>query len=361
MKIVLDARKYFDYGIGTYIQNLVPYICQRSDLTMILAPEDLDRVKVSESVHIVVDSSKKYSLRELWSIAKTANALNADIFHAPHYTLPYGLKIPSITTIHDVLHIRGRQYYSKVQSMYAKIIIEHACKISNAIIVDSIFTRNELCELCNVDENKVKVVYLGVSEVFEDKVLESKVEEFKQKKNIQYPAILYTGGLKPHKNVKILIQAFALLKQKKELHLLFAGESILKNPFLMEIIRKEGVSEQIIELGQLSKKELAIAYRVATVVVLPSLYEGFGLSMLEAMASGTPAVGARSASIPEVMGDGGILFDPHSKEELSHVLNSVLCNNDLRAKLIKNGYANVKRFTWDKCFEETFKIYSSIS
>jgi glycosyltransferase involved in cell wall biosynthesis len=115
-----------------------------------------------------------------------------------------------------------------------------------------------------------------------------------------------------------------------------------------------------VELGQLSRRELAIAYKAAAVVVLPSFYEGFGLSVLEAMASGTPAIGARAASIPEVMGDAGILFDPNSPEELTIALEQVLSDSEIRSNIIKKGYKNIERFSWRQCAENTFNIYQEV-
>ena len=114
------------------------------------------------------------------------------------------------------------------------------------------------------------------------------------------------------------------------------------------------------EIGQVSNDDLALAYQVASVVVLPSLYEGFGFSVLEAMASGTPAIGARAGSIPEVMGDGGILFDPVSPEELTDALEKVLEDENLRKELIQRGMQNVTRFSWEKCAEQTLQIYKDV-
>jgi hypothetical protein len=146
MRIVLDARKYFDFGIGTYIQNLIPH-----------------------SIRKVMNSSGKYSLGELRSIAKDANQLKADVFHSPHYTAPFGLKMPCVTTIHDILHVRGKEYFSFPKRVYARTMISHACRTSAAIIVDSEFTKQELLNTFHVNENQVHVVHLGVSSIYSAK------------------------------------------------------------------------------------------------------------------------------------------------------------------------------------------------
>jgi glycosyltransferase involved in cell wall biosynthesis len=360
MRIVLDARKYFDFGIGTYIQNLVPHIGSRCELVLLLAPEEAERISLPSSIRKVMNSSGKYSIGELRSIAKDTNRLKADVFHAPHYTTPYGLKMPCVTTIHDILHVSGNEYFSFPKRVYARTIISHACRVSAAIIVDSEFTKQELLDTFHLNDTQVHVIHLGVSSIFSAKYSEKSVREFRNKYHLTKPTILYTGSLKPHKNIEVLIRAFAHMKQRSDLQLVFSGESITRKNTLWKLVKENKITKDVVEIGQISRRELALAYRAASVVVLPSLYEGFGFSVLEAMASGIPAIGARAGSIPEVMGDGGILFDPHSVEDLTHALEKVLNDTEYRLAVIKKGFRNVKRFSWDKCAEQTFQIYMDV-
>jgi glycosyltransferase involved in cell wall biosynthesis len=360
MRIVLDARKYFDFGIGTYIQNLVAHIAALGEIILLVASEDEKRIHELPAVQKKVNASGKYSLGELFSVAVDANKYKADVFHAPHYTTPFGLKMPCVTTIHDILHIRGEEYFSFPKRLYARAIIGHACRASEAIIVDSEFTKRELLVVFPGIEQKVHVVHLGISHLYFQKYQEAEIKEFQKVHGLVGPTILYTGSIKPHKNVKTLISAFAEIKNKKHLQLVFSGHSLSKDKALCQLIGKMGIQNQIVELGQLSRRELALAYKTASVVVLPSFYEGFGFSVLEAMASGIPSIGARAASIPEVMGDGGILFDPRSPEELTDALEKVLSDSDLRSTMIKKGYKNIERFSWQQCAEKTFNIYREV-
>ncbi len=360
MRIVLDARKYFDYGIGTYIQNLVPYLAAREELVILVAPDDVLKIELPGKIRTHPNSSKKYSLSELRSIARDANSLQADLFHSPHYTIPFGLKMPCVTTIHDVLHVRGTEYFSLPQRLYARMSLAHAFKASDAIIVDSEFSKREILELFPVDHKNIHVVHLGISPMYFQSFSENDLQKFRVKYSLHKPAILYTGSLKGHKNVKVLIEAFARLTERSEFQLIFAGESISQNRILWDLIQRKGLVNNVVELGHLSQKELALAYRAATVAVLPSFYEGFGFSVLEAMASGIPVIGARAGSIPEVMGEGGILFDPRSADELQDALEQVIHNVDLRSHLVKNGFANVKRFSWERCAEQTYQIYKDV-
>jgi len=360
MRIVIDARKYYDFGIGTYIQNLAEHMELRVELVLILSPHDAQWIDQLGSAQKRINASKKYSLRELHSIATDANKLKADVFHSPHYTTPFGLKMPCVTTVHDILHIKGMKYYSLPQRLYARAIIAHACKASAAIIVDSEFTKRELLDVFPIAHERVHVIHLGVSSNYFKKYSESAVKNFRKKYGLVKPTILYTGSLKPHKNVDLLISAFSNMMHRSEYQLAFSGECIKEQRTLWNLIKKKGIAGDIVEIGRVSSSDLALAYHASSIVVLPSLYEGFGFSVLEAMASGTPAIGARAGSIPEVMGDSGILFDPHSVEDLTDALEKVIENTTLQNQLIQRGLKNVSRFSWEKCAEQTFQIYKEV-
>jgi glycosyltransferase involved in cell wall biosynthesis len=360
MRIVLDARKYFDFGIGTYIQNLAAHIESRGELVLLVAPADAQRIDQFSSAQKRINSSHKYSIQELHSIATDANMLHADVFHAPHYTTPFGLAMPCVTTIHDILHVRGTKYFSFPQRMYARAMITHACKASRAVIVDSEFTKRELMDGFPIADGHVHVIHLGVSSNYFNKYSETAIKRFRKKYGLIKPTILYTGSLKPHKNIRLLISAYAHMKHHTEYQLAFAGESITEHRELWNLVKQNGLTGDIAMIGQVSLNDLALAYQAASVVVLPSLYEGFGFSVLEAMASGTPAIGANAGSIPEIMGEGGILFDPHSVEDLTNTLENVLEDTVLRKQLVRRGLKNVARFSWEKCAEQTFQIYKEM-
>jgi len=360
MRIVIDARKYFDYGIGTYIQNLVDHIKSKVELVLLVTPHDAQRIDQLSNIQKKINTAGKYSLRELRSIASDANRLHADVFHAPHYTTPFGLTMPCVTTIHDILHVRGRKYFSPLQRLYARASIMHACKTSKAIIVDSEFTKQELTDAFTIADASVHVIHLGVSSSYFQKYSPTAIESFRNKYGLVKPAILYTGSLKPHKNISVLISAFAHMTHRSKFQLAFSGEFITQQRDLWNLIKQMNIAGDVVEIGRVSHDELALAYHAASVVVLPSLYEGFGFSVLEAMASGTPAIGARAGSIPEVMGDGGILFDPASVDNLTDALEKVLEDTSFQEQLIKRGLKNVARFSWERCAEETVQIYKDV-
>ena len=235
-----------------------------------------------------------------------------------------------------------------------------SCKASSAIIVDSEFTKRELLDVFPSVYYSVHVIHLGVSSLFFKTYKPFEIENFRARYRLEKPTVLYTGSLKPHKNVHMLVSAFARLKHRSEYQLAIAGELITQHRTLWKLIQELGLAGSIVEIGQVSRNDLALAYHAASVVVLPSLYEGFGFSVLEAMASGTPAIGARAGSIPEVMGDGGLLFEPQSMESLTVALENVLENTELRKQLIQRGMKNVARFSWERCAEETLQVYKAV-
>ncbi len=363
MRIGLDIRKYHDFGIGTYIRNIVEAFLRNAEIDPVLFGGRSLQREIPGAMNkgtFVADESGKYSLTELFALSYKANRRHLDLYHAPHYTLPVGLRCPSIVTIHDIIHLRLRQYFSAAQRAYASVMIGHACRNSDAVIVDSHFGKEELLRVFRIPERKITVVHLGVERMFLEPVAPETLSEFRRKNGITQPYILYTGSLKPHKNVITLFRAFQQLVKRHAIQLVLAGEGMANNEMLRSFVHNNGLSGAIVDLGKISKDELPTVYQSAAVVVLPSYYEGFGFSMVEAMASGVPAIGAQAASITEIVGDAGILFDPHSVAELEGAIERVLTDTVLRNSLVHKGRARVQQFTWDRCVTNTLDAYHKV-
>ncbi|MFZ4619229.1 MAG: glycosyltransferase family 4 protein [Bacteroidota bacterium] len=362
IRVGIDIRKYFDYGIGTYLQNLIIGLeeLRGFDGTYFASDDIRDSVHGSIRGPIIPDNSPKYSLQELFSLSGSANRQDLDLFHAPHYTLPLRLTMPSVVTVHDIIHLRMKKYFSLPQRMYARMMIGHACRNSSAIIVVSEFTKQELINVFDVPEQKINVIYNGVHGSFSTAVTDFEQDAFRKKIGINGLYILYTGSVKPHKNVPVLLKAFAKLRRDFPVQLVMSGERSAMNPELQHQIDHLQLQDSIVETGRITESELRAAYQSAEAVVLPSVYEGFGLSMVEAMASGTPAVGARTSSITEIVGDAGLLFDPHDDEELVLLLRSVMSDGILRSELCTKGKKRAEQFSWKDCAERTMNVYQRI-
>ncbi len=362
IRVGIDIRKYFDYGIGTYLQNLIAGFQQIGGMELIYFASN----EVSSSVHgnlqgsIIQNNSPKYSIQELLSLSSSAHNQNLDLYHAPHYTLPLMLNMPSVVTIHDIIHLRMKEYFSLPQRMYARWMIGHACRNSSAIIVVSEFTKQELICEYRVPERKIHVVYNGVHESFFTVCSDPEKSAFKRKYGITKPYFLYTGSVKPHKNVHVLLKAFARVLRDRSIQLVMTGEKSALNADLLRHIKDYRIHDSLIETGRITEEELRTAYQSAEAVVLPSFYEGFGLSMIEAMASGVPAIGARTSSITEIVGDAGLLFDPNDDDELARHLISVMDDRPMRDTLFLKGKERAAQFTWNECAVKTLKVYEEV-
>ena len=288
MRIGIDIRKYNDFGIGTYIQNLlVEYSkCTDIELTLFATPEQILQHRERMRGIFIAENSTKYSVQELFSLSRKANGTNIDLLHEPHYTLPLNLRKKSVVTIHDLIHLKMPKYFSFSKKLYASLMLRHACRDSTYVIVDSNFTKKDIFKSFDIDEKKITSIPLGVDQAFSIEVEGQKKETFKRKYNIVKPYILYTGSLKPHKNIPLLLGAFEIIRKQIDVQLVLAGENVNDYPAIVALLKTWEITDSVIGVGRLSQQELATAYQSSEAVVLPSLYEGFGFSMLEAMASG---------------------------------------------------------------------------
>jgi glycosyltransferase involved in cell wall biosynthesis len=360
MRLAIDARKYRDFGIGTYIKELAHALDQESDISAqyLAAPGDVEAIRRTHRGEVFPEPSGKYSLRELLTIGRVVNRMCVEIFHEPHYTLPYFLKPPTVVTIHDLIHIKCPEYFSPLQRLYAARMIHHAAEAATAVIVDSDHTKRDLAQFHPRAAEKITVIPLGVAERFT-----SGGEGLGEGMDVGVPGdapfVLYVGSLRPHKNVPTLLQAIALLK-RRDVRLVLVGEPLGNRPALNALAHQLKVAGRVLSLGWISDENLAHVYRRAAVVVVPSRYEGFGFPVLEAMAAGTPVISSCATSLPEVVGDAGILFDPESPDELQDAIERVLGSDTLRASLRERGRQRVKEFTWRRCAERTLGVYRSL-
>lgn len=211
-----------------------------------------------------------------------------------------------------------------------------------------------------IPENKIKVIYLGVDEDYKP-LSETEIRKVRQKYHLNYPFILYVGSLISHKNIPTLIKAFYKLKKYGLPHkLVITGKRGWKYKNIFEIISKLNLQKDVVFTGYVQREDLPALYNAADLFVYPSLYEGFGLPPLEAMACGTPVITSNTSSLPEVVGNAGIMVDPYDIDGLAKAMYEVLTNEGLRAELRKRGLERAKMFSWKKTAEETLNVYKGI-
>ncbi|MCX7983365.1 MAG: glycosyltransferase family 4 protein [Bacteroidetes bacterium] len=363
LHVGIDIRKYFDYGIGTYIQTLVHHFQTDNELelTYFILPQQYEILRNKLQGHFILEPSKLYSLRELFSLTIHVRKSRIQVFHEPHYTFPFCLPIPGVVTIHDLIHLRMKTMFSILQRAYAYSMISHACKSARAILVNSQFTKNDLCQMFDVDDSKIYVTYLGVQAYYYEQERTEFIEQFRSKYSITSPYILYVGALKPHKNLPFLLYAFSKLLKQYRVQLVILGESIARNNELRTLISELRIEQHLINPGRVSQRELRAAYQGARMLVLPSLYEGFGLPLIEAMASGTPVIGTNAAVIPEIVGDSGFIVDSNDELDLVKKIEILLNDDDIHRIYSMKAKQRAQMFHSKQCAEQTKAIYKFVS
>ena len=359
--VALDVRKYNDYGIGTYLRNLVEQLAALNSAHKFLlfaAPDDEKSESFPDAWEISPVHYGKYSLSEVLFFAGKARAKGVSVFHSPHYTLPFGLKGRGVVTIHDLIHLRFPQHFSLLQRAYSYGMIWHAIHDSRFIITDSEFTKLDILRSFRVREEKIIPIPLGVSEQFHQKADPSMVEDFKLKFDLKYPYILFVGNTKPHKGLDVLLRAFKdVLTLFPEVDLVFIGGSPDSDKSLQMLMNNPVLSKKVKSLGRISNDELILAYQGAEMFVLPSLYEGFGLPALEAMACGIPVIVSDAGSLPEVVGDAAIICKSGNYGMFAEAIMNLLRNSILKNEMIEKGKAHSAGFPWRATAQKTLEVY----
>ncbi|MBN1486704.1 MAG: glycosyltransferase family 4 protein [Anaerolineae bacterium] len=270
-----------------------------------------------------------------------------DIFYSPDFVLPPLLReTKGLLTVHDLSFIRHPETFPEVLQRYLEKAVPRSIERANHILADSEATRQDLISLLEISPEKITTLHSGVSKRFTSEAVPQERQMLQEKYNIgKTPYILAVGTIQPRKNYMRLMEACDPLSKIYTLELVIVGQPAwMAAPI-------EGAAQQrpyVRMLGFVDDVDLPALYRQATVLAFPSLYEGFGLPVLEAMASGTPVVGASVSSIPEVIGDAGILVDPMDIVAWSSAIQEVLENKDLRAGLRQKGLAQAAAFTWER-------------
>jgi glycosyltransferase involved in cell wall biosynthesis len=239
-------------------------------------------------------------------------------------------------------------------------MIRHAVRDSQCILTASEFTKKDIVRSFGVHENKVVTVHLGVDSQFRP-VSESKKQKFRIQRNLKRPYVLFVGNPKPHKGIPTLLRAFARIAGSfPALDLVFVGGRITQDSFIRSIIQVTGIGGRVRELERISANDLVRAYNCAEILVIPSLYEGFGLPALEAMSCGTCVVVSDAGSLPEIAGDSALVFHRGDPESLAESMASLLRDRRLRSTMIERGKKRVRSFSWKETAKKTLAVYERV-
>ncbi|MBZ5564149.1 MAG: glycosyltransferase family 4 protein [Acidobacteriia bacterium] len=358
--IVLDARMLGHSGIGTYVSDLLESVAVVNSgfRFQVIAPRrELLPSRMSEACTWVKGTSPIYGLREQLEINRLAKT--ADLLHCPHYNAPYFFRGPMVVTIHDLTHLMFPQFLpNRAAFVYARLVMRAAVAHSRLIITNSEYSKRCICQRYRIPECKIRVIYLILSHRFLSGRRKADPVRLKEL-GIVKPYILYVGVLKRHKNVEGLIRALSLVDAAKRrgIQLVIAGRKDRAYQDLDTLTRDLGLAETVVFTGQVRDDDLHWLYAGAMALALVSLNEGFGLPALEGMAYGLPVVAANNSSLPEVVGDAGILVDPHDSKSIASALEELVGDERARSDLGRLGQERVKLFSPERFAEAHLAAY----
>jgi glycosyltransferase involved in cell wall biosynthesis len=367
VRIAIDARKLRDYGIGTYVRNLLRHLSRIDSTTeyvVLCQPADCAVVEeLGGNFRAFQEPSPPYSIREQVNVPFDLRREGVDLFHAPHYVLPALTPCKSVVTIHDCIHLRFPQYLpNRAAYAYARGSMWVAAHRSSRVLTVSEASKRDILRYFHIPERKIAVIHNAIDERFDATPSAEEIERVRERYQLSDPYVLYAGNIKPHKNLERLIEAFHALRRHgfEQVKLLIIGDEISKYATLRRAVHRLKLHKHVRFFGFVPDRTLAILYRLARVFVFPSLYEGFGLPPLEAMASGTPVITSNVSSLPEVVGDAALLIDPYEPDALADAMARVLTDTVLQEDLRQRGYQRVREFSWDRSVRRVREIYEEV-
>ena len=368
MRIAIDARKLHDYGIGTYVRNLVYWLSNQdgdNEYQLLCRDEDIDFVRaLGRRFTAVPISAGNYSMREQFAVPLALARARAELFHAPHYVVSPLTRCRFIVTIHDCIHLRFPEYLpNRMAHTYARAMMGMAARRSCRVLTVSEASKQDILHYLKVPADKVEVIYNALDERLARPPTPAEIAKVRERFQLEAPFILYAGNIKPHKNVDRLIEAYSVLRRRgvEDAKLLIIGNEISKYPHLRRLVHRFNLHQHVRFLGFVPDATLAALYRLASVFVFPSLYEGFGLPPLEAMAGGAPVITSNVSSLPEVVGDAAILIDPMDAGAIADAMARVLGDAGLRADLVRRGRDRVKLFSWERSVSRVREVYAELA
>ena len=365
VKIGIDARMYGpkQTGIGNYIKNLIKHLAEidkENEYIIFLLEKEFEKFNSpAENFKKQKVSAHWYSWREQIILPFEFKKVKIDLMHFPHFNRPILYFGKSIVTIHDLTpkFFPGHKMNSLIRKIGFWITFNQSLRKAKKIIAVSQATKNDIVKHFKISPKKIAIIYEGIDKA-KFQIPDSRFQILK-KYNITKPFILYVGVWRNHKNMVGLIKAFDILLKKYKLNyqLVLTGE---ENPYYPEI-RKTwqnlNLEKNIICPGFVSKKDLVRLYSRTSLCVIPSFYEGFGLVGLEAMSQGAPVVSSHILCLREILGNAAIFFNPYDANDMAEKLFLILSDENLKEKLIKQGFEQIKKYDWKKMAEKTLGIY----
>ena len=365
--IGIDARKLKDFGIGSYISNLLAAIGRRpesEEFRFRIYSRRADRDGLPElppHFDVVEENAPGYSLAELTAFAWRLLRDRLDLFHATHYVLPPLTRARAVVTIHDIIHLIYPQFLpNRFAHLYARVMIRRALKRADRIITVSYNSKRDLVDYFSVTPSRIEVIYNGVSALFSGEIAEEARRRAAAAYGLPARYLLFLGGEKPHKNVQNVVRAFAEARRLQPLpHALVLAGPLPANPARLEaLIAALDLERSIVRTGVVPDADLPALYSGAEVFLYPTLYEGFGLPVIEAMACGVPVLTSSTSALQEIAGGYAYLADPMDVEAIARGIVTLTTDEKIRSDFRELGKKRSLDFSWDKAADRTLEVYA---
>ncbi len=367
MRVGIDARLvyYSQAGIGQYILHLVNGLAKvdteneylllqsRKDDTTILEQPNFRRISLWTPSHHRL---------ERYALNVELVRLGLDVLHSPDFIPPHRPSCRSVITVHDLAFLLYPHFLTKESARYYGHI-DQAVRWTDHIIAVSESTKRDTSQHLGVPEDKITVVYEAANPIFQPLDRDQAREQVRSRHGVDSRFILFVSTIEPRKNVPTLIRAMWQLQEcyKEDVHLVLAGGRGWLFEDAFAIVEQLNMDSRVHFVGRVSSEDLLYLYNAAEMLAHPAFYEGFGLPPLEAMACGLPVVVSNVASLPEVVGDAGLLIDPHDVDELTVAMWRTLNDGELRQEMREKGLRQAEHFSWERAARETLAIYKLAS
>ena len=362
VRLAIDARKLTDFGIGTYLCALLGGLEERGgiDLSVVIRPGHEGRVhELAPSATTLTVAAGGYSVSEHLQMPAALWREGVDLVHIPHYVVPAFSPRPIVSTVHDVIQLfypPGRR--TSLSLFYLRVVMRSALRRSRVVITVSRTSRQDLISLFSAEPSRLVVVPNGADPGLAARPSTEEIDALKEFYGLRAPLVLVVANDKPHKNLDMVLRAYNLAVRRHTIpgQLVFVGGV---EPSSRLAVRAEclGLADRVRFLGRVPQSHLRALYHVAAVLLHISLYEGFGLPILEAMGAGLPVVTSNMGAMRELGEDAARLVNPLALDEVAGALEQVLVDDALRRRMIEAGRRRAERMTWERTVDKTVEAY----
>ena len=369
MRIAIDIRKINQFGVGTYIWNLVRNIAaidSRNEYLLIGSHRNFHELgPLPPTFRQLYQPEQDGFWRNNTVIPLALKRLHVDVVHVPHHEAPFVIGSNLVVTIHDCVHLLFPQEdSSKLHNYRAYLRTKRVVEKAKHVLAVSRSTKHDLMNIFELHDSKISVVHNALDERFVFAPVSDERKRVLERYQLKDPFVLYSGRIRPHKNLHRLIEAFAVLKSElaeneryKNLKLIIIGDELSKHQYLRLTVIRSGAQQDVRFFGFVPYPILRVFYQAAELFAFPSLYEGFGLPPLEAMANRAPVLASNTSSLPEVLEDAAVLVNPENVFDIARGMKLILTDDAVRQKLIQKGVDQVGKFSWKVAAQKVLETY----